>query len=415
MQSEREFDDKRENSTGWAADVPAGPLSGTRVVEISMYVQGPVAGMMLAALGADVIKIELVGQHDFMRGAAALHGVRLDERGRQWIYGAVNRGKRALALDVTSEAGRAVFHQLISQADVFLTNLRDGGLARLGADIETLRSVNDRLIYAQGGGLGFKGPLAEEPCQDTIGMAYSGFMDIVANSETPNYPPGSISDVLTGTSLASAVMAGLLERQRTGHGSVVRATQLQTMLWMQLLPVGMMASLDRRMPRFVREDATPLYSVYPTADGWIAIAVIQARQWPPLARALDRTDLLEDPRFARFEDIEPNRKAIAEIFDSTFPTRTTTEWMGALRAEGVWCAPVNRTQDLPRDPQVLANEYLVTFPDGFVGTPMPFDVNEWGGTRGTAAEYSQHTDEILAEVGYDDQQRLQLRAEGTIW
>jgi crotonobetainyl-CoA:carnitine CoA-transferase CaiB-like acyl-CoA transferase len=384
-------------------------------VEISLYIQGPVAGMMLAALGADVIKIELVGQHDFMRGAAALHGVPLDERGRQWIYGAVNRGKRALALDVTSESGRAVFHELIGRADVFLTNLRDAGLARLGADIETLRRVNDRLIYAQGGGLGFKGPIAEEPCQDTIGMAYSGFMDIVATSATPNYPPGSMSDVLTGTSLASAVMAGLLDRQRTGNGSVVRATQLQTMLWMQLLPIGMMASLDRRMPRFVREDATPLYSVYPTADGWIAIAVIQARQWPPLARALDRTDLLEDPRFARFEDIEPNRRAIAEIFDSTFPKRTTAEWIGALRAEGVWCAPVNRTEDLPRDPQVLANDYLVTFPDGFVGTPTPFDINSWGGTRGTAAEYSQHTDEILAELGHDDDQRLQLRAEGAIW
>ena len=392
-----------------------GPLVGIRVVEITKYIQGPVAGMMLAALGAEVIKIELVGRQDYMRSSTRIHGVDLDDRGRHWIYATVNRGKRALALDVTGTAGRAVFHQLITRADVFLTNLRDGGLAALGADPATLRAVNDRLVYAQGGGLGSEGPLAQEPCQDTIGMAYSGFMDNASPTEAPNYPPGSMSDVLTGTSLGSAVMAGLLERQQTGRGSVVRATQLQTMLWMQLLPVGMMASLGQRMPRFVRDDATPLYSVYPTADGWIAIAAIHAHHWPPLARTLGLAHLLEDPRFARFEDIEANKKAIADIFDRTFPGRTTAEWCRELRVAGVWCGPVNRIEDLPGDEQILANEFLATFPDGFVGTPTPFEVDGYPGTRGTAADYSQHTDEILNELGYDEAQRLELRAEGTIW
>jgi crotonobetainyl-CoA:carnitine CoA-transferase CaiB-like acyl-CoA transferase len=401
-------------AAGGSGDRPA-PLAGTRVVEITRYIQGPVAGMMLAALGADVIKIELVGRQDYMRSSTRIHGVDLDDRGRDWLYATVNRGKRALALDVTGESGRAVFHQLIARADVFLTNLRDGGLVSLGADVDTLRSVNDRLVYAQGGGLGPRGPLAQEPCQDTIGMAYSGFMDNASPTEAPNYPPGSMSDVLTGTSLGSAVMAGLLERHQTGKGSVVRATQLQTMLWMQLLPVGMVASIGRRMPRFVRDEATPLYSAYPTADGWIAIAAIHAHHWPPLARTLGLEHLLEDPRFARFEDIEANKKAIADIFDATFPQRGTGEWCAELRAAGVWCSPVNRVEDLPGDEQALANEYLATFPDGFVGTPTPFDVGEWPGSRGTAAGYSEHTDEILAELGYDEERRLQLRAEGAIW
>ena len=398
-----------------SGDARPGPLAGTRVVEITRYVQGPVAGLMLAALGADVIKIELVGRADSMRSGVQIHGVPLGDRGRDWLYAAVNRGKRALALDVTSESGKPIFHQLITRSDVFLTNLRDRGLAAIGADAATLHGLNDGLVFAQGGGLGPQGPLAGEPCQDTIGMAYSGFMDHVSPTEAPTYPPGSMSDVLTGTGLGSAVMAGLLERQRTGKGVVVGSTQLQTMLWMQLLPVGMVASIGKRMPRFVRDQATPLYSVYPTADGWIAIAAIHPHHWPPLAIALGLSHLLEDPRFARFEDIEPNKKALADLFDATFPQRTTSAWHRELRDAGVWCAPVNRVEDLPGDEQILANEYLATFPDGFVAPPLPFDVGGWPGVRGVAAEYGEHTDEILGELGYDEPQRLELRAQGAIW
>ncbi len=392
-----------------------GPLRGMRVVEITKYVQGPVAGMVLGSLGAEVTKIELVGQADFMRSAAMLHGVLLDERGKAWLYAAVNRGKRALALDITSDAGRAIFGQLIERADVFVTNLRDRGLAAMGADPDTLLGINPRLIYAQGGGLGPRGPLAAEPCQDTIGMAYSGFMDHTSPTDTPNYPPGSMSDVLTGSNIAYAVMAALIERQTTGTGGVVRTSQLQTMLWMQLLSAGMMASLGQRMPRFVRQEATPLYSVYPTADGWIAIAAIHVHHWPPLARTLGLEHLLEDPRFARFEDIEPNKAALAEIFESAFPQRNTADWCTRLRQAGVWCSPVNRVEDLPQDPQILENEYLATFPDGFVATPAPFEVNGWTGARGVAAEYGEHTDEILQELGYDEDQRTELRVTGTIW
>ncbi len=392
----------------------SGPLAGIRVVEVTKYVQGPVAGMMLANLGADVVKIELVGRQDFMRDAVMLHGVALDDRGRDWIYAAVNRNKRALAIDITSETGQPIFRRMIEQADVFLTNLRDNGLAAMGADHDTLRAINPRLVYAQGGGLGFQGPLAADPCQDTIGMAYSGFMDLTAPTEEPNYPPGSMSDVLTGTYLASGIMAALVERGVTGVGGLVRATQLQTMLWTQMLPVGMVGSLGDRMPRFVRDEATPLYSVYPTADGWIAVAAIHSHHWPPLARTVGLGHLLDDPRFA-FENIEANKKAVADALSEAFPARPTAEWYDALRAAGVWCAPVNRLEDLPADPQVLANDYLTTFPDGFTATPTPFEVNGWGGVRGVAAGYSQHTDEILAELGVDEDTRNQLRVDGTVW
>ena len=209
-----------------------GPLSGIKVVEISMYVQGPVAGLVLASLGANVVKIEQVDRADIMRSMAGSFGVRYDDAGKAWQYASLNRGKRSLALDVTSPLGKPVFHQLIADADVFVTNLRSDALVRFGADPDTLHAINPRLVYARGGGFGLRGRLAEDPCQDTVGMAYSGFMDVTAPTEEPNYPPGAMSDVLTGTGLASAVMAGLVRRIRTGRGDVVGTTQVQSLLWM---------------------------------------------------------------------------------------------------------------------------------------------------------------------------------------
>ncbi|MDG2112847.1 MAG: CoA transferase, partial [Actinomycetota bacterium] len=217
------------------------PLEGVKVVELSMYVQGPVAGLTLAALGADVVKIEQVGKADFIRSFGGVFGVTFDDRGRKWMYSSVNRNKRSIALDIASEAGRPVFERMIEGADVFVTNLRESGLARFGADADTLLEINPRLVYGRGGGFGLDGPLAEELCQDTVGMAYAGFMDAISPSEVPNYPPGSLSDVLTGTNIASGVMAGLVKRATTGKGCVVGTSQTQALLWLQLQSVGVVA------------------------------------------------------------------------------------------------------------------------------------------------------------------------------
>jgi crotonobetainyl-CoA:carnitine CoA-transferase CaiB-like acyl-CoA transferase len=387
-----------------------------RVVEISMYVQGPTAGLVLASMGADVIKIEQVGRQDIMRNQSSLYGVRLDERGQAWQYAALNRGKRALSLDLTTERGAEVFHRLIASADVFVTNLREDGLARMGADPETLRGFNPRLIYARGGGFALRGPLADDACQDTVGMAYGGFMDITSDRAEPNYPPGALSDVLTGTNLASAVLAGLVRRSITGKGEVVGTTQVQSLLWLQLLPVGMASSIGARMARFDRTSTSnPLFSVYPTKDGWLAIAVIHPHQWPPLAEAIGLEALVEDPRFDSFENRARNRGAFIQILEECFSQKTTQEWWHVLRAAGVWSSPVNKVTDLAVDEYVLENEYLVNFPDGFVGPAAPFEVGSWRGHRAVAADYGEHTDEILGELGFGEEDLVDLRVAGAIW
>jgi crotonobetainyl-CoA:carnitine CoA-transferase CaiB-like acyl-CoA transferase len=393
-----------------------GPLAGIKVVELSMYVQGPVAGLALASLGADVVKIEQVGKVDYMRSFHSAFGVTFDDRGREWMWSSLNRNKRSLALDIQSEGGRPVFERLIEEADVFVTNLRESGLARYGADPETLHSLNPRLIYCRGAGFGLRGPLAEDLCQDTVGMAYAGFMDSTSPSEQPNYPPGSMSDILTGTHMASAVMAGLVKRSTTGKGSVVGTSQTQSLLWMQLQAVGVAANVGQRLERFSPGGATnPLFTVYQTADGWLAIAALQAPQWPAIARCVGLEHMLEDPRFESFVEVQKNRDEFQPLFAEHMRTNTTQHWWRVLRDSGAWVSPVNRLEDLPGDENIIANEYLITFDDGFIGPPAPFEVDGHRGERGLAAEYGQHTDEVLAELGYDDEQVLQLKVDGAVW
>ena len=392
------------------------PLAGIRVVELSMYVQGPTAGLTLASLGADVVKIERVGHVDHMRTFRSVFGVDFDDRGREWLFASLNRNKRAMALDIASEGGRPVFHRMIERADVFLTNMRSDGLVAQGADADTLLGINPRLVYCRGAGFAMAGPLADDPCQDTVGMAYAGFMDTTSPDGTPNYPPGSMSDILTGTNMASAVMAGLLKRARTGQGCVVGTSQTQALLWLQSQGVGLTASLGERMERF-RPDATtnPLFTVYPTADGWIAIAALRNDQWPAIANAIGLAHLLDDPRFASFFDVIDNRDDFRPLLEAHLRTEPTRHWWERLRSADIWVAPVNRVEDLADDPHIRANDYLVTFDDGFVGPPSPFEVDGWGGARGGAAEYGQHTDELLGELGFDDDEVLVLKTTGAVW
>lgn len=391
------------------------PLEGVKVVELSMYVQGPVAGLTLGALGADVVKIEQVGQADFIRSFGGMFGVTFDDRGREWMYASLNRNKRSIALDIASDTGRPVFERMIQGADVFVTNLRESGLARYGADADTLLGINPRLVYARGGGFGLEGPLAEDLCQDTVGMAYAGFMDGTSPSEVPNYPPGSLSDILTGTNIASGVMAGLVKRATTGKGCVVGTSQTQALLWLQLQTVGAVASIGERFERFNHQTANPLFTVYETSDRWIAIAAIQAPQWIAIAEAVGVAHLLEDSRFATFDAVMTHQDEFRAIFAAHLETNTTEHWCRTLRETSAWVAPVNRLEDLPSDDNILANEYLATFPDGFVAPPTPFDVDGFKGIRGTAADYGEHTDELLAEYGYDDDEIIDLKVNGAVW
>ena len=393
-----------------------GPLAGLKVVEISVYAQGPIAGLILAGMGADVVKIEAVGHGDPFRSYLGMYGVTLDDDGRHWIFSSVNRGKRCIALDVASDTGREVFHRLIEQADVFVSNLRPASLRRLGADADTLTALNPRLIYGRGAGFAVDGDLAEDPCQDTVGMAYSGFMDLVSTTEEPHYPPGALSDVATGTNLASAILAGLVQRSLTGRGSVVATSQVQTMLWLQLFGAGFVNNLGQAPARFdLQTPSSPLLSLYETADGWISVGAVTDAQWRVIAETMGLGHLLDDVRFATLPDLIANAAEGTPFLKAAFRSQPTAHWWQLFRAAGIWVSPVNKLGDLATDPNIVASEYLVTFPDGSVGTPAPFEVDGFRGARTVGAHYGEHTDEVLEELGYDEDARLALRLSEAVW
>ena len=381
-----------------------------------MYMQGPAGGQVLASLGADVVKIEQVGVPDSVRNFVSFYGVPLDEHGQAWLYGALNRGKRSIALDPTNDAGRALFDRLVERADVFITNLRPAGLARIGADPDRLLALNPRLVYGRGGGFGFDGPIADDPCQDTVGMAFGGLMDLAAETERPSYPPGALSDVLTGTNLAAAVLAGLVARGLDGRGRVVQTSQIEALLWLQLLPVGMVASLGERIPRYSRDgNLNPVFGTFPTADGWIAVAVLLEPHWQAFVATVGVEGLADDERFATFRGRAERRAELLAILDAHFRSRPTAEWWATLRAGGVWTAPVNRIEDLAGAEQIIANGYLRPFADGFVGPAVPFDVDGWRPYDAVAATYGEHTDAVLAELGLDEDAIMQARVDGAVW
>ena len=387
----------------------SGPLSGLRVLELSAYVQGPVAGLILASLGADVVKIEYPGSPDVMRGVQSLHGVDLDDRGRNWLYSSLNRGKRSIAIDITTTSGQAVFVSLLARSDVFVTNLRPDALSRMSADYESVKGNNSQIVYAQGGGFGFEGVMANDACQDTSGMAFSGFMDTLSSTDVPSYPPGALGDILTGSNLAAAALGGLVRRSLHGRGGLARTSQLQSLLWLQMLPVGMAGSLQKRMPRSPVDETNPLYTIHRTSDGWIAVAAINQRHWVTLATTLGLAHLLEDPRYGDIVTAEANTSDLRAELAPVLGSRTTSEWWAALRDSGVWCAPVNQVQDLPHHPQVLANDYVREFPDGFLGVPLPFFLSDWHGALSTAADYGAHTDEVLTELLLTEDRIVDLR------
>lgn len=392
------------------------PLSGLKVVEISMYAQGPLAGMILASMGADVVKIEPVGSQDPFRTYAGMYGIALDQKGADWIFASVNRGKRCIALDVASDAGRPIFHELLRGADVFVTNLRGSALQRLGADAASVMAVNPKLVYGRGAGFGFVGEIAEDPCQDTVGMAYSGFMDVVSTTEEPHYPPGALSDIATGTNLAGAILAGLVKRSLTGKGSVVGTSQVQTMMWLQTFGIGFAANVGKRMARFdIRKAASPLLSVYQTTDGWISIGAVLDTQWKVIAAAMGLTHLLEDPRFGTITDLIEHSAEAAPFFIERFLSESTDHWWQLFRRAGVWVSPVRRYDELATDPHVIENGYIASYPDGTVGVPVPFVIDDFTGTRRAAAAYGADTDDVLGELGYDEDQLIDLRLSNAIW
>ena len=400
------------------------PLEGIRVLDWTIWQQGPICSSMLADMGADVIKIEQTGIGDPGRSLVSAGGAEVKRA--NWYFESHNRGKRGITLDFSKPEGREVLYALAEKSDVFVQNFRQGVAARLGLDYTTLREKNPRLIYASATGYGPHGPESGEPSFDHLGLARSGIM--LAAGE-PDMPPlgisGGIADQMGGAMLAYGVMTALFARERTGRGQEVNGSHLGSMLFLQGLSVSMKLMAGIAMPRSFRARAyNPLWNHYRCQDGkWLALAMLQSdRYWPDFVRAIGHPELATDPRFENLGVRARNAAECVAIIDAAFAGKPRAEWIRVLNEDpGDYIFTiVNSVDDLPDDPQVQANDYIVTIdhpqcgPTKMVGVPVQLSETP-GSVRFPAPELGQHTEEILIGLlGWDWDRISALREKGVI-
>jgi crotonobetainyl-CoA:carnitine CoA-transferase CaiB-like acyl-CoA transferase len=394
------------------------PLEHIRVVDWTIWQQGPVASAMLGDLGAEVIKVEERVGGDPGRGM--LRSAGLDLTGRpNFYFEANNRNKKSITVDLKKPEGVAIVQKLADTADVFVQNFRKGVAGRLGLDAATLRARNPRLIYASATGYGPDGPDSAEPSFDYLGLARSGIMLACGEPEDPPLTiAGGVADQMGAVMLAYGVLAALLAREKTGRGQEVDASHLGSMAWLQGLGLAARTMLGRAIPRQSRRSAmNPLWNHYQCGDGqWLALGMLQPdRYWTNLCTVLGIPEAATDERFANMQQRMFNATDCVALLDQVFARRPRAEWLRLLAEGGDFIVTiVNALDDLPDDPQVQANDYVTTFDHPAFGETkvvgVPIRLSETPGTiRLPAPEFGQHTEEILTEIlGYtwDDIARL---------
>ncbi len=399
-----------------------GPLDGIRVVEISMFQQGPVAGMRLGDLGADVIKIEPKGG-DPARGFMRIIGAMVGLKGRNYYFEHCNRNKRGIVLDLKKAEGTEVFLKLIDTADVFLNNMSIDAPIRMGIGSDALLARNPRLVYAQASGWGRKGPDADDYSFDYTGIARSGLMmSCGENGAPPTQILPGIGDEVGGLMCAWAVTAALYAREKTGKGQVVDTSLMGSLIAMLGFIMAAPAIMGQEFPREIRQQAgNPIYNHYRCKDDkWIAIAHLQPeRYWPKVCAALGVENLVNDPRFDTVEARSKNARALVENFDEKFATKPRNEWLEILSRAGCICTPIQTPTEVVNDPQARANDYFITMNDptagqlNMVGFPWDFSSTP-ASCRRTAPEFGQHTNEILVELGYRTDEIEAMKQGGVI-
>jgi len=385
-------------------------LEGIRILDWTQWQMGTVATAMLADLGAEVIHIEDRERGDPGRGMRAAGGAGLDlPKGRNAYFEYTNHNKRGIAVDLKKREGKEIIYRLVKNSDVFVHNFRQGVPERLGLGYDTLSQYNPKVVYAALSGYGPKGPEAQEPAFDYLGLARSGMMTIVGAPGTP--PPGfsgGIADQMGAIIAAYGILAALLARERFGIGQKIDVSHLGSLMALEGLAIAFRLFTGQEMPRKNRpKEANPLWNHYLCADGkWIVLGMLQAdRYWPAICKGLGIEHLEKDPRFENMDKRRENCQELISIMDKIFITKSSKEWMKRLKEAGdIICTPVQTISDLVEDPQAWANEYLVEFnhsvlgPMKFMGLPVQFSKTT-GALRPEAPEFGQHTEEVLIEVG----------------
>ncbi len=385
---------------------PPGPLTGIRVIDWTMWQFGPVSTMMLADLGAEVIKVEsLDGDHGRQFGRVG--GVPSDmPEGVNAYFEGMNRNKYGIALDLKNPAGLEIMRKLAAKSDVFVENFRKGVAERLGLGYQDLRAVNPRIVYGSASGYGPEGPDSAKPAFALTGEARSGALWWSGPGDGSPYQIG-IADQAAGIMLSYGILGAIVARERFGHGQRVDVSHLGSMIWTRGMQNGISLLQDQEFQRQEwRQAGNPLWNFYECADGeWIAFSMGQGdRYWPAMCRAMDRSEWLTDERFRSMAARYENREYVIDSMGEVFRTRPRAEWERRLDEAGdLIYEKVQRTLDLRKDPQVASNGYIVERDHPALGrtewlqTPVGYSKNPVS-TRKMAPAHGEDTETVLIDI-----------------
>ncbi len=383
-------------------------LSGTTVLELSRVLAGPWCGMVLADLGADVIKLESFDGDD-TRGL----GPPFLADGLSAYFACCNRNKRSLAIDLRAPTARPLLEALVREADVLVENYRTGGAETLGVGYEALAAINPRLVYCSISGYGRDGPGAQLPGYDYVVQAEAGLMSITGTTDgEPSKVGVAVADLATGQNAATAILAALLQRQRTGRGQRIDVSLFDSQLALLANVASNVLFTGADAARYGNAHASIVpYQAFHARDGAFVLAVASEKLWIQTCTALARPDWLRDPRFLNNAARVQHRDVLCAELEAVFATEDAAHWLQLFAAAGVPAAPINRVQQALDHPVALARGMRVEI-DGvpMVGSPLRLSASPPRLER-APPKLGEHSDEIAAAHGFDP---ARLRQEGAI-
>ena len=390
-----------------------GPLAGLRVLDLTEHMAGPFCTMILADMGAHVIKLERPGKGDSVRAWG-------DGSERNAYFRYINRNKRGITLDYKQAEGRALFLRLVESMDVLVENYRPTVMPRAGLGFEALKEINPRLIYAQLSGLGYDGPHAGRGGFDLIAQGMGGIMHVTGEPDgLPTSVGLPICDLGTGMWAVQGILAALYERQRTGLGRLVECSLLETAIgFSSWTSAAWLADHEEPTRQGSRHRQNAPYQRMKTEDGYMMIGAASQSIWALCAEALGHPEWCSDPRFATNQQRMENRVALEAAMEAVLTTDTTDHWVSVLEAAGVPCGPVYNYTQMFADPQVRHRELVQYATDKELGEVphirTPIKIDDGIRVRMVAPRLGQHNAEIFGCIGVTEAELQALRAKGAV-